>query len=55
MKEVKDMLNGDIKELDEYIEWLCNSEEYVEYRQALESEERQYGNNIRRWTKCSNL
>ena len=34
------MLNGDIEGLDEYVEWLCNSDEYVEYRQAFESEER---------------
>ena len=32
------MLNG-YENIENYLDWLCNSEEYVEYRQAFENSE----------------
>ena len=33
-----EMLNG-YENIESYLDWLCNSEEYVEYKQALENSE----------------
>ena len=32
------MLNG-YENIESYLDWLCNSEEYVEYKQAFENSE----------------